>query len=103
MEENKEVKKEMQPKEMSTEQLKQVLHQMDERGRALFEENNNLRKLVQDMDMSNLFKRLDYLFRIIETDNEYLSKEFKDRCGREIEVLMTEPEETNTDNTQQDK
>lgn len=103
MGEAKKIEKEIQPKEMSTEQLKQVLHQMDERGRALFEENNNLRKLVQDMDMSNLFKRLDYLFRIIETDNPYLSEEFKNRCGKEIETLMTEPEETDTDNTQQDK
>ena len=43
--------------------------------------------------MTNLFKRLDYLFKVITEDNKYLTTEFKSKCAQEIEFLMTQPEQ----------
>ena len=75
------------PQELTREQLVGMLHQ-------LFEENKKLRNVIEEMNMTNLFKRLDYLFRIITEDNKYLTDEFKDKCAKEIEFLMTQEQET---------
>lgn len=84
------------PKEMSKEQLTGMLHQLSEQDRKLFEENKKLRQVIEDMNMTNLFKRLDYLFRIVTEDNQYISGDFKKKCGKEIEYLLTQPEESET-------
>lgn len=84
------------PQELSKEQLTGMLHQISEQDRKLFEENKKLRSLIDNMDMSNAFKRLDYLFRIINEDNEYVSDNFKRKCGSEIEYILTAPEEVET-------
>lgn len=81
------------PKELTREQLVGMLQQMSEQDRKLFEENKKLKAVIEDMNMTNLFKRLDYLFRIITDDNKYLTAEFKFKCAQEIELLMTQPEQ----------
>lgn len=81
------------PQELTREQLVGMLHQMSEQDRKLFEENKKLREVIEEMNMTNLFKRLDYLFRVITEDNKYLTVEFKNKCAREIEFLMTQPEQ----------
>lgn len=81
------------PKELTREQLVGMLQQMSEQDRKLFEENKKLKAVIEDMNMTNLFKRLDYLFRIITEDNKYLTDEFKIKCAQEIELLMTQPEQ----------
>ena len=80
------------PKELTKEQLSGMLHQMSEQGKKLFEENRHLRETIEELNMSNLFKRLDYLFKVITEDNMYLSHSFKYKCAEEIEYLMTQPE-----------
>ena len=82
------------PQELTREQLVGMLHQMSEQDRKLFEENKKLRNVIEEMNMTNLFKRLDYLFRVITEDNKYLTTEFKDKCAKEIEFLMTQDQET---------
>lgn len=77
--------------EMSDKQLKDMLHQLSEQGRNLFNENKRLKQLIEELDMNNFFKRLDYLFHVIDTDNKFLSEEFKNKCATEIEELMTQP------------
>lgn len=92
----KENNESMAPKELSKEQLTGMLHQLSEQDRKLFEENKKLRQVIEDMNMANLFKRLDYLFRVITEDNKYLSEDFKKKCSKEIEYLITQPEESET-------
>ena len=81
------------PQELTREQLIGMLHQMSEQDRKLFEENKKLREVIEEMNMTNLFKRLDYLFKVITEDNPYLTVKFKNKCAREIEFLMTQPEQ----------
>lgn len=79
--------------ELTREQLVGMLHQMSEQDRKLFEENKKLREIIEEMNRSTLFKRLDYLFKIIDEDNRYLPEDFKTRCGKEITVIMEQPEQ----------
>lgn len=85
MEENK-VKNE-RPEKMSYEQLENVAHQLSEQNKQLYMK-------LQSVNMTNLFKRLDYLFKVVE-NSEKFNKEFVDKCIKEIETSMTIPEEEN--------
>ena len=75
-----------QPQKMSYEQLEQVAHQLSEQARQLYGQ-------LQKSNMTNMFKRLDYLFRVVENGHMF-KQDFLDRCVKEIEDIMTVPEET---------
>lgn len=87
-----------EPKRLSYEELENVCHQLSAQAQQLNSQNQQLRNMVNDMNLGNLYKRLDYLFSVIEGDNKYLSEEFKKSCASEIESLMKtpEPEEDNS-------
>lgn len=53
--------------------------------------NNQLIMQLQQMNMGNLFKRLDYLFKVVEF-KEAFDADFVTKCTREIEGHMTPPE-----------
>lgn len=73
------------PEKMSYEQLENVAHQLSEQNRQLFAK-------LQELNMANVFKRLDYLFKVVE--NGYMFKQdFFEKCIAEIESLMTVPEQ----------
>lgn len=91
MEEQKEKVIKMQPEverpeKMSYEQLENVAHQLSEQAKQLYMQ-------LQNSNMSNMFKRLDYLFKVVE--NSHMFKlDFVNKCINEIEDFMTIPEET---------
>ena len=73
------------PEKMSYEQLESVAHQLSEQNRQLFAK-------LQELNMANMFKRLDYLFKVIE--NGYMFKQdFLEKCIAEIESLITIPKQ----------
>lgn len=89
MEEKKEVKmkavqKEDRPEKMSYEQLENIAHQLSEQAKHLYAK-------LQEANMSNMFKRLDYLFKVVENAHAF-KEEFVSKCVAEIEDLMTIPE-----------
>jgi hypothetical protein len=74
------------PEKMSYEQLENVAHQLSEQAKQLYMQ-------LQNANMSNMFKRLDYLFKVVE--NSHMFKlDFVNKCINEIEDFMTIPEET---------
>lgn len=85
---NKPVKKE----KLSYEELENIAHQLSEQSRVLMQK-------LQDANMNNAFKRLDYLFKVVELSDSF-SKDFITSCIYEIENLMTVPEETICDTEQ---
>lgn len=72
-------------KKMSYEELEAVAHQLSEQLRQLYSK-------LQMANMSNTFKRLDYLFKIIE-HKEVFKGNFVDNCISEIEDIITIPEQ----------
>lgn len=81
MEENK---KTTAPEKMSYEQLENIAHQLSEQSRKLYMK-------LQEVEMSNTFKRLDYLFKVLNY-NTMFAEEFVKKCSSEIVELMTVPE-----------
>lgn len=74
------------PEKMSYEQLENVAHQLSEQAKQLYMQ-------LQNANMGNMFKRLDYLFKVVE--NSHIFKlDFVNKCINEIEDFMTIPEET---------
>lgn len=71
---------------MSYEQLEQIAHQLSEQARQLHSQ-------LQKANLNNLFKRLDYLFMVVENGHMF-KQNFLDKCIKEIEDIMTVPEET---------
>ena len=69
---------------MSYEQLENAAHQLSEQNRQLFTK-------LQEVNLANVFKRLDYLFKVVENGHMF-KQEFLDKCLTEIEELMTIPE-----------
>lgn len=78
--------KDERPEKLSYEQLENVAHQLSEQAKQLYMK-------LQAADMSNMFKRLDYLFKVVENGHMF-KQDFLEKCIAEIEEIMTVPEET---------
>lgn len=70
---------------MSYEQLEQVAAQLSEQLQQLYAR-------LQQVELSNTFKRLEFLFKVIENIYAFDS-DFTTKCVKEIEDIMTIPEE----------
>ena len=80
-----EMKPQERPEKMSYEQLENVAHQLSEQNRQLFAK-------MQELNMANMFKRLDYLFKVVENGHMF-KQDFFEKCIAEIESIMTVPEQ----------
>lgn len=89
MEENKTKTVEIKPqseKKYSYEELNNIAGQLSQQNQQLYQQ-------LQRANMANMFKRLDYLFKVVE-NGAMFSPEFVDKCIKEIEDSMTIEEET---------
>lgn len=80
MGENKEIKK-----KLTYEELENAAHQLSEQSRQLY-------KRLQEAEISNLFKRLDYLFKILDFET-FFPRDFVENSAKEIVDIMTIPKE----------
>lgn len=79
------------PQKLSYEELENV-------ARQLSEQSKNLYTKLQEANMFNTFKRLDYLFKAVEAAPVFNDNNFIEKCKKEIIELMTINEETTSDN-----
>ena len=84
--------KKTEKKKLTYEELENVCHQLSDQSQTLY------RKL-QEANMTNMFKRLDYLFAVAE-NKEAFPEEFVKKCVDEIINTMTIPE---TEETEEEK
>jgi hypothetical protein len=73
------------PERMSYDQLESVAHQLSEQNRQMFAK-------LQELNMANMFKRLDYLFKVVENGHMF-KQDFLEKCVAEIESIMTVPKQ----------
>lgn len=71
---------------LSYDELKNVAGQLSQ-------QNQQLNIMLQQANMTNVFKRLDYLFKILEL-KDCFDAEFVITCSDEIKELMTPPGDT---------
>lgn len=74
--------------------LENIAHQLSEQAKQLYMK-------LQAANMSNMFKRLDYLFKVVENGHMF-KQDFLEKCIAEIEEIMTVPEETEEDNKEEE-
>lgn len=72
------------PAKMSYEELENVAAQLSAQNRQLYAR-------VQSMDMTNIFRRLDYLFKVVENAHAF-PEDFVTECAIEIRDMLTVPE-----------
>lgn len=75
-----------QQQKASYEQLANIANQ-------LYAQNQEMGKRLSEMDMANFFKRLDWLWNIINSTTPYITEAFKQECGKEFMSMMSKPEE----------
>ena len=85
MEENKNQEME-QPRELSYEEMKNVAAQLQH-------QNEQMRNAIMKLDYTNTFKRLDYLFKVVENSIQF-PDDFVSECVSEIVNTITIKEDT---------
>lgn len=79
-----------QNEKLTYEQLENVCHQLSEQSRTLYQK-------LQEANISNIFRRLDYLFKVVEFKDAFIfadKEEFVNSCIDEIIAGMTIPEKS---------
>ena len=83
--------------EMKTEKKKFSYEELNDIASQLSQQNQQLYAQLQRVNMTNAFKRLDYLFKVVE-NGALFTPEFLDNCISEIEESLTIREENTEDN-----
>lgn len=100
MEENKEENKEVKESRVYTqEEVENIVRQINASAR---EQCENIVKKAQYLREQLMYRRLDYLFKVIENSGSF-SMEFVKKCSNEIESALTVPESQDTGEVTQDK
>ena len=82
-----------EPQKLSYEQLENVAHQLSDQNKQLYQ-------ALQKANVDNLFKRLEYLFKVLEQVHHF-PDEFISKCSEEIVSMITIPEkEEETEETE---
>lgn len=76
-------------KKLTYEELENVAHQLSEQSKQLYTR-------LQQAELTNVYKRLDYLFKVIEFSPDF-DDTFVNKCVKEIEEIMTVPETEDKD------
>lgn len=87
MEEKKE-----QNKKLSYEQLEVAARQLSGQLDSVVKENQQLKTVMQKMQLDNLFAELNFRFKVLEHKDSF-NEEFVARIIKEIELIMTVKEE----------
>lgn len=83
--------------EMKTEKKKFSYEELNDIASQLSQQNQQLYAQLQRVNMTNAFRRLDYLFKVVE-NGAWFTQEFLDNCISEIEESLTIKEEDTEDN-----
>ena len=83
--------------EMKTEKKKFSYEELNDIASQLSQQNQQLYAQLQRVNMTNAFRRLDYLFKVVE-NGALFTPEFLDNCISEIEESLTIREEDIEDN-----
>ena len=90
----------MEENTQTQESPKLTYEQLNNAAMQLSQQNMQLRKQLEEMNYFNLFRRLDYLFKVVEFSTNF-SADFVTACTTEIQALLTTAEEMPEDNTEE--
>jgi len=82
----------------NTEHKKLTYEQLNNACNQLFQQNQQLLHKIQEINAVNMFKRLDYLFKVVELAATFKDADFVNSCIDEIKEALTPSEESEKDN-----
>lgn len=88
MEEKKEVKMEAKKRKLSYEELENAAKQISQQAEALFKENQQLKKVVQNLSEQAGYTELNFKFKVLKYKDNF-NPDFVDRIIKEIEETMS--------------
>lgn len=98
MEEQKEKVVEMQPNvKKSDNPQKYTYEQLNEICIELSRQNRELVQRINQMDLTNMFRRLDYLFMVLKYESVFKDATFVGSCVDEIKEALTIKEQEDTE------
>lgn len=77
---------------VTAKQEKLSYDELNQVSQQLFQENKMLRTKVQELSVEAFYKRIDYMFKVVELASVF-SEEFVERTIQEIETVMKAEEE----------
>jgi hypothetical protein len=77
---------------VAAKQEKLSYDELNQVSQQLFQENKMLRTKVQELSVEAFYKRIEYMFKVVELASVF-SKEFVERTIQEIETVMKADEE----------
>lgn len=105
MEEKKEninAKSTERPAKLTYEQLEEAARQISQQAEAIFKENQQLKNALQQASVANLYRELDFRFKVLENADMFSTK-FLDMCIRNIEETMTPKPEEKEENGEEEE
>lgn len=81
-------------KKLSYDELKAAAQQISVQAEALYKENAQLKKALQQEHMTNMFAGLEFRFKVLKY-KEFFDEQFINYCVEGIREAMT-PEDSNT-------
>lgn len=81
---------------VAAKQEKLSYDELNQVSQQLFQENKMLRTKVQELSVEAFYKRIEYMFKVVELASVF-SKEFVERTIQEIETVMKAEEEQKAD------
>lgn len=96
--EEKEIKKE----ETSTLSKKFTYEQLEQIATSLSAQVQQLSLKLQEANLFNVFKRLDYCFKVLDIPTTLFTPGFVEKCAKEIEEIMNTPAEVSEDNSKEE-
>lgn len=80
-----------QPKKLTYEQLEEAARQIAAQADMAIKENQSLRQQLQQLNMSNLYTEMNFLFKAVEQAHAF-DEGFVDKCVARIQAIMSESE-----------
>ena len=75
------------------EQQKLTYEQLNEACSQLYQQNQNLIRQLQQLNTTNMFRRLDYLFMVLKYESVIKDADFVNACIDEIKEAIIIPTE----------
>lgn len=94
-------KEEKKSTKLTYEQLEEAARQISQQAESIFKENQQLKAALQQASLNNLYRELDFRFKVLDNADMFSSK-FLDMCIRNIEDTMTPKENTEEDGTKEE-
>ena len=86
-------KAKMEVVEKDNKEQKLTYDQLNEACAQLYQQNQALTAQIKQMDLTNMFKRLDYLFLVLQHREAFKDTQFVENCAKEVQDALTIKEE----------